>query len=100
MGDDLNAWVEASKASTKKSWARIEELLARADRYKSGTNSEATSAGTDDFSITMCMITLKTIDLLDNDKYLKAIEKFTMLEWRDIFMNMLDERKNAWFDRL
>ena len=100
MGDDLKAWVEASKASTKKSWARIEELLARADRYKSGTNSEATSAGTDDFSITMCMIALKTIDLLDNDKYLKAVEKFTMSEWREIFMNMLDERKKAWFDRL
>ena len=100
MGDDLKAWVEASKASTKKSWARTEELLARAERYKSGTNSEATSAGTKDFSITMCMIALKTIALLDNDKYLKAVEKFTMLEWREIFMNMLDERKNAWFDRL
>ena len=100
MGDDLKAWVEASKASTKKSWARTEELLARAARYKSGTNSEATSAGTKDFSITMCMIALKTIALLDNDKYLKAVEKFTMSEWREIFMNMLDERKKAWFDRL
>ena len=36
---------------------------------------------------------------LDNDKYLK-VEKFTMLKWREIFMNMLDERKRAWLDRL
>ena len=50
MGDDLKAWVEASKASIKKSWARTKELLARVERYKSGTNSEATSVGTNDLT--------------------------------------------------
>ncbi|RVX04394.1 L10-interacting MYB domain-containing protein [Vitis vinifera] len=100
MGDALKAWVEASKARTETSRARIEALLARVDRYKSGTSSEATSGGTTDFSITRCMAALQTIELLDNDKYLKAVEKFTMPEWREIFMNMPDERKMAWLDRL
>ena len=39
------------------------------------------------------MATLQTIDLLDNEKYLKVVENFTMLEWKEIFMNMPDERK-------
>ena len=65
------------------------------ERHKSGTNSEATSASTNDFSITRCMEALQTIELLDNEKYLKAVEKFTMPEWREIFMNMPDERKMA-----
>ena len=46
------------------------------------------------------MTTLQTIDLIDNDKYLKSIEKFTTPKWRNIFMNMPVERKNAWLDRL
>ncbi|KAL6318090.1 hypothetical protein AAG906_035235 [Vitis piasezkii] len=92
-GNALKAWVEASKARTETSRARTEALLARVDRYKSGTSSEATSGGTTDFSITRCMAALQTIELLDNDKYLKAVEKFTMPEWREIFMNMPDERK-------
>ncbi|RVX03247.1 hypothetical protein CK203_019998 [Vitis vinifera] len=53
--------------------ARIETLLARVERYKSGTSSETTSA---------------------------AVEKFTMPEWRKIFMNMPDERKMTWLDKL
>ncbi|KAL6333895.1 hypothetical protein AAG906_039306 [Vitis piasezkii] len=85
MGDALKAWVEASKARTETSRARTEALLARVDRYKSGTSSEATSGGTTDFSITRCMAALQTIELLDNDKYLKVVEKFTILEWRDIY---------------
>ena len=100
MGDALKAWVEASKARTETSRARTEALLARVDRYKSGTSSEATSGGTTDFSITRCMAALQTIELLDNDKYLKVVEKFTVQEWREIFMNMPDERKMAWLDRL
>ena len=41
------------------------------------------------------MTTLQTIEFLENDKYLKAIEKFTMSEWKETFMNMPDERKMA-----
>ena len=66
----------------------------------SGTSSEATSAGTNDFRNTRCMAILQTIDLLDTNKYLKVVEKFTMLGWREIFMNMSIERKKAWLNRL
>ena len=75
-------------------------MLAKVERYKRGTSSEDISVGTNDFNITKYMKTLQTIYLLDNDKYLKAIEKFTSLDWREIFMNMYDEINRAWLDRL
>ena len=46
------------------------------------------------------MTTLQTIEFLEIEKYLKAVEKFTMPEWRKIFMNMPDERKMTWLDKL
>ena len=46
------------------------------------------------------MAILQTIDLLDTNKYLKVVEKFTMLGWREIFMNMSIERKKAWLNKL
>ena len=73
MKDTLEAWVEALKARTQTSRVRTEALLATTERYKGGTSSETTSVGTNDFSITRCMETLQTIDLLDNEKYFKAI---------------------------
>ena len=99
MGDALKTWAEASKVRTETSRARTEALLARVERYKSGTSSEAISVGTNDFSITRCMTALQTIELLDNDKYLKVVEKFIMPKWREIFMNMPNERKMTWLDR-
>ena len=96
MRDALKPQVKALKAKTETSRARIEALLAIAKRHKSGTIYEAISASTNDFSITRCMIALQTNDLLDNSKYLKAIEKFTTLKWKEIFMNMPNGRKRAW----
>ena len=101
MGNALKAWVEASKARYEAFKAKIEALLARAKRYKGGTSTEATSSlGTHEFSTTKCMATLENIGLLDNEKYMKVVEKFTSAEWREIFMTMLDERKKGWIDRL
>ena len=54
--------------------------MAKVERYKSGTSNKATSASTNDFSIKNDTIALQVIDLLDNDKYLKAIKKFTFLD--------------------
>ena len=75
-------------------------MLVRAKRYKSGTSSEAPSIGTNDFSITKCIVVLQTINLLNSDKYLKVVEKFIDLDWEVIFMNMFDERKKAWLNML
>ena len=52
MGDALKGWAKTSKVRTKTSQVRIEALLARVEKYKRGTSSKATSAGTNDFSIT------------------------------------------------
>ena len=52
MEDALKAWAKTSKVRTKTSQVRIEALLARVEKYKRGTSSKATSAGTNDFSIT------------------------------------------------
>ena len=80
MGDALKAWAKASKARIKTSNTRTEALLAKVERYKSGTSNKATSASTNDFSIKNDTIALQVIDLPDNDKYLKAIKKFTFLD--------------------
>ena len=80
MGDALKAWAKTSKVRTKTSQGRIEALLARVEKYKRGTSSKAMSAGNNDFSITKCMTTLQNINLLDYDKYLKVVEKFTTLK--------------------
>ena len=100
MDDTLKAWVEASKARNETSRAKTEAFLAKVERYKNGTTSEATSTSINDFSITKCMTTLQTINLLDNDKYLNIVDKFTYPDGKEIFMNMPDERKGAWLDRL
>ena len=52
MGNALKGWAKTSKVRTKTSQVRIEALLARVEKYKRGTSSKATSAGTNDFSIT------------------------------------------------
>ena len=98
MRDALKAQAKTSKARTETSQARTEALLARVERYKNGISSEASSASTN-FNITRCMAALQTIELLDNDKYLKAVKKFIMPKWREIFMNMPNERKMTWLDR-
>ena len=58
MEGALKAWVEALKDRIDTFQARTEALLAITERYKSGTSSEATSAGTNDLSITRCMTAL------------------------------------------
>ncbi|KAL6323751.1 hypothetical protein AAG906_002219 [Vitis piasezkii] len=67
IDDALKAWAEPSKVRTKTSRARTKALLAKVDRYKSGASSEATS----------------------------VVGKFKSPYWREIFMNMPDERKMA-----
>ena len=77
MGHSLKAWAEASKARSKASKAKTEALLARAERYKGGTNTKATSSSsTHEFRITKCMVALENIGFLDNEKYVKVVEKF------------------------
>ena len=52
MGDALKSWVKTAKARNEILKAKIEALLSRAKRYKSGTSSKVSSVDTTDFSIT------------------------------------------------
>ena len=94
--DTLKAWAEASRARYETSNAKTEALLAKVERYKGRTSIEATSSsGAHEFSIIKCMPILEHIGLLNNDKYVKVVEKFMSVEWREFFMNMLDDRKKG-----
>lgn len=73
-------------------------MLAKAKRYKSGTNDEATNVG--DYSTTRCVIILQIIEGFDNEKLLKAIKEFTSLEWWEVFMKIPHERRMTSLDRL
>ena len=72
IGDTWKARVETSKARSETSKARIEALLTIIERYKSEISSEATSADTNDFSVTKCTTTSQTIELLYNEKKIKG----------------------------
>lgn len=86
MGDALAAWADASKA--------------RADRYR-GHSMEATSSiVTPDFSITKCVTALEGIEGISVDTYMKACEKFKEAEYREMFLAMSAEMRQAWLHRL
>ncbi|KAL6565400.1 hypothetical protein OROGR_002351 [Orobanche gracilis] len=86
MGDALAAWADASKA--------------RAERYR-GQSMEATSSLlTADYSMTKCVTSLGEIEGLSVDTYMKACEKFKEAEYREMFLPMPTEMRQAWLNRL
>ena len=94
MGDALQEW-----AKTKK--AKIEVSFAKAERCKRVKNVvENSSSIVVDFSLTRCVRLLEEIDQINDDTYLKAIERFRDQDWREIFVNMSMDRKKAWLARL
>ena len=94
MSDVLQAWMKAAKAKTEVSLVRVE-------RYKKAKCTEETNFITNlDFSITRCMRLLEKIEQIDDDTYMKVVEKFKDQNWREIFVNMSMDRKKAWLARL
>ncbi|CBI31047.3 unnamed protein product, partial [Vitis vinifera] len=94
MSDALQAWTEATKAKTKASLAKVE-------RYKKAKNLEENNFTINlDFFLTICVHLLERIEQIDNDNYMKAVEKFKDPDWREIFVNMSMDRKKAWLARL
>ncbi|KAM6542886.1 hypothetical protein CsatB_007333 [Cannabis sativa] len=91
MSDAIVAWTEVAKV-------RAEATLAKAEKYKS--KSEVGGSQKDEFSLTKCMQILEGIEGVDDDIYMKAVEKFKDSDWREIFINMSTARKRAWLDRL
>ena len=53
-----------------------------------------------DYSIPKCMSIVDQINGVSDDVYVKAMKKFTSVTWRQMFISIPLERKNAWLDRL
>ena len=71
MNDALQSMAEASKA-------KIEASKAKAERYKRYTIDEVSSstAPTNDFSLGKCINILETMEEVNDEIFIKAVEKF------------------------
>ncbi|XP_062104208.1 uncharacterized protein LOC133815377 [Humulus lupulus] len=83
MSGEIVTWTEVAKAT-----------LAKAEKYKSTTKGGGSQK--DEFSLTKCMQILEGMEEVNDDAYMKAIEKFKDPDWREIFINMSIIRKRAW----
>ena len=96
MNDTLQSMAEATKA-------RIEASKAKAERYKRCTIDEVSSntAPTNDFSLGKCINILETIEAVNDEIFMKAVEKFKQdPDDREIFVNMSFTKRMVWLDRL
>ncbi|XP_054811011.1 uncharacterized protein LOC129312412 [Prosopis cineraria] len=93
LREALAAWTEASKA-------KAEASKAKAERYKGERSKEAASSSSD-YSLAKCVIALNEMRNVDEDSYVKALEKLKNdPEWREIFLNMTLYRKEQWLYRV
>ena len=92
IGDALQAWAEASKARAEVQRAKVERYKARGENA-----SEVTS---NDYTISKCIAVLDEIEGVSDDHYVKALEKFTEVKYREIFMSIPIARKKAWLETL
>ena len=96
MNDALQSMAEATKA-------RIKASKAKAERYKRCTIDEVSSntAPTNDFSLGKCINILETIEAINDEIFMKAVEKFKQdPDDREIFVNMSLARGMVWLGRL
>ncbi|XP_030932475.1 uncharacterized protein LOC115958217 [Quercus lobata] len=96
MNDALQSMAKAAKA-------RIEASKAKAERYKRYTFDEVSSsiALTNDFSLGKCINILETIEEVNDEIFMKAVEKFKQdPDDREIFVNMSFARRMVWLGRL
>lgn len=63
-------------------------------------NSHEKCFRSDAFSITKCVKCLESIEGVDGNTYLRAINKFKDADWREMFMAMSAERRLVWLASL
>ena len=83
--------------------ARIEASKAKAERYKRYTIDEVSSntIPTNDFSLGKCINILEIVEEVNDEIFMKAIEKFKQdPDDREIFINMSLARRMVWLGRL
>ena len=96
MNEALQSMVEATKA-------RIEASKAKAERYKRYTIDEVSSniAPTNDFSLGKCINILESMEEVNDEIFMKAVEEFNQdPDDREIFVNMSFIRRMVWLGRL
>ena len=96
MNNALQSMAEATKA-------RIEASKAKAEGYKRYTIDEVSSsiAPTNDFSLGKCINILETMEEVNDEIFMKAVEKFKQdTDNREIFVNMSFARRMVWLGRL
>ncbi|PON62773.1 hypothetical protein PanWU01x14_136850, partial [Parasponia andersonii] len=87
-----DAWTEVVKVKT-------DACLAEAKKYKKSPSTVGNSQK-EEFSLTKCVQIIEGMEGIDDDVYMKAVEKFKDSDWREIFVNMSTLRKRVWLDRL
>ncbi|PON69755.1 hypothetical protein PanWU01x14_085390 [Parasponia andersonii] len=92
MTNALLAWTEAAKVKTN-------ACLAKAKKYKKSPSEEGNSQK-EEFFLTKCVQIIEGREEIDNDVYMKAVEKFKDSDWRELFVNMSTLKKRAGLDRL
>lgn len=77
---------------------KIEATLGQTDRLHK--NNEILSSGFDPYSVAECMDKLESIPNVANVSYFKAMERFLIPEWRQMFIKMSDARRCMWLESL
>ena len=100
MGSQMNNALQSMAEATK---ARIEASKAKAEGYKRYTIDEVSSsiAPTNDFFLGKCINILETMEEVNDEIFMKAVEKFKQdTDDREIFVNMSFARRMVWLGRL
>ena len=100
MGSQMNNALQSMAEAAK---ARIEASKAKAEGYKRYTIDEVSSsiAPTNDFSLGKGINILETMEEVNDEIFMKAVEKFKQdTDDREIFVNMSFARRMVWLGRL
>ncbi|PON93790.1 Myb/SANT-like domain containing protein [Trema orientale] len=90
LDNTLGAW-------TNNLSSKIEANLGQSDQFQK--NNEI-SSGFDPYSVVECMDKLESIPNVANISYFKAMERFLIPEWRQMFIKMSEGRRCMWLESL
>ncbi|KAH7575724.1 hypothetical protein ACOSP7_004370 [Xanthoceras sorbifolium] len=91
----------------KKRWNKMENLLEicsdvmsqKLEKAKEKSH-ESINKATEMYSIEECIETVEAMGDVDNQTFIKLMDKIVVLEWRIIFLAMNDGRRRAWLSSL
>lgn len=94
-----NSKLDNGQGAWTKDWnSRIETSLLRTDQFHK--NNEMLPSGFDPYSVAECMDKLESIPDVENVSYFRAMERFLIPEWRQMFIKMSEPRRRKWLESL